>query len=56
MPSNNSSVRTENDNKDKYIAGLDNSQKQAFLMATDGSPVSLIKGPPGTGKLMLSTQ
>ena len=49
MPSNNS-ARTENDNKDKYIAGLDNSQKQAFLMATDGSPVSLIKGPPGTGK------
>lgn len=49
MPSNNS-ARKENDNKDKYIAGLDNSQKQAFLMATDGSPVSLIKGPPGTGK------
>ena len=49
MPSNNS-ARKKNDNKDKYIAGLDNSQKQAFLMATDGSPVSLIKGPPGTGK------
>lgn len=49
MPSNNS-ARTKNDNKDKYIAGLDDSQKQAFLMATDGSPVSLIKGPPGTGK------
>lgn len=49
MPSNNS-ARTENDNKDKYIAELDDSQKQAFLMATDGSPVSLIKGPPGTGK------
>ena len=46
----NNSARKENDNKDKYIAGLDNSQKQAFLMATDGSPVSLIKGPPGTGK------
>ncbi len=49
MPSNNS-ARTKNDNKDKYIDGLDDSQKQAFLMATDGSPVSLIKGPPGTGK------
>lgn len=46
----NNSARKENDNKDKYIAGLDNSQKQAFLMATDCSPVSLIKGPPGTGK------
>ncbi len=49
MPSN-YSRRTPNDKKDKYIAHLDTSQKQAFLMATDGSPVSLIKGPPGTGK------
>ena len=49
MPSN-YSARTRDDNKDKYIAHLDESQKQAFLMATDGSPVSLIKGPPGTGK------
>ena len=49
MPSN-YSRRTLNDKKDKYIAHLDESQKQAFLMATDGSPVSLIKGPPGTGK------
>lgn len=49
MPSNHSQ-RTPNDNKDKYIADLDESQKEAFLMATDGSPVSLIKGPPGTGK------
>lgn len=49
MPSN-FSQRTNNDNKDKYIEHLDESQKQAFLMATDGSPVSLIKGPPGTGK------
>ena len=49
MPSNDSS-RTLNDKKDKYIAHLDESQKRAFLMATDGSPVSLIKGPPGTGK------
>jgi len=36
--------------KEKYANGLDESQKAAFLMATDGSPVSLIKGPPGTGK------
>lgn len=36
--------------KRKYISRLDESQKEAFLMATDGSPVSLIKGPPGTGK------
>ncbi|MCI8944380.1 MAG: AAA family ATPase [Clostridia bacterium] len=49
IPSN-YSERTYDDNKDKYIAGLDESQKQAFLMATDGSPISLIKGPPGTGK------
>ena len=49
MPSN-YSRRTIGDKKDKYIVHLDESQKQAFLMATDGSPVSLIKGPPGTGK------
>ena len=49
MPSN-YSKRTIGDKKDKYIEHLDESQKQAFLMATDGSPVSLIKGPPGTGK------
>lgn len=36
--------------KDKYTHGLNDSQKKAFLMAIDGSPVSLIKGPPGTGK------
>ena len=36
--------------KDKYMYGLNDSQKKAFLMAIDGSPVSLIKGPPGTGK------
>ncbi len=49
IPSN-YSERTDGDNKDKYIDGLDESQKRAFLMATDGAPVSLIKGPPGTGK------
>lgn len=36
--------------KEKYMSGLNESQRNAFLMATDGSPVSLIKGPPGTGK------
>ena len=36
--------------KEKYMNGLNESQKKAFLMAIDGSPVSLIKGPPGTGK------
>ncbi len=36
--------------KKKNIYNLDESQRQAFLMATDGSPISLIKGPPGTGK------
>lgn len=36
--------------KAKYVQNLDESQEKAFLMATDGSPVSLIKGPPGTGK------
>lgn len=35
---------------EKHTAALDESQKKAFLMAIDGSPVSLIKGPPGTGK------
>ncbi len=35
---------------EKYMEGLNESQRQAFLMAIDGSPVSLIKGPPGTGK------
>lgn len=36
--------------KEKYLYGLNESQKQAFLKCVDGSPVSLIKGPPGTGK------
>ena len=36
--------------KEKYMRGLNDSQRKAFLMAIDGSPVSLIKGPPGTGK------
>jgi len=38
------------ENKTKYLTNLDQSQRDAFLMATDGNPVSLIKGPPGTGK------
>lgn len=33
-----------------YIKELNQSQKIAFLKAIDGSPVTLIKGPPGTGK------
>lgn len=36
--------------KEKYMNGLNESQKKAFLKCIDGSPVSLIKGPPGTGK------
>ena len=36
--------------EEKYMGGLNESQRRAFLMAIDGSPVSLIKGPPGTGK------
>ena len=32
-----------------YIEGLNDSQREAFMMAVDGNPVSLIKGPPGTG-------
>lgn len=53
MP-NNSTLKAKLTNmfldKDKYTYGLNDSQKKAFLMAIDGSPVSLIKGPPGTGK------
>jgi hypothetical protein len=33
-----------------YLHGLNDSQAQAFLKAIDGSPVTVIKGPPGTGK------
>ncbi len=33
-----------------YLEGLNESQKLAFMKCIDGSPVSLIKGPPGTGK------
>ena len=36
--------------KERYMEGLNESQRKAFLMSVDGSPVSLIKGPPGTGK------
>lgn len=50
MPSNTKTPRRVTEKKKKYIEALDKSQRQAFLMATDGSPVSLIKGPPGTGK------
>lgn len=49
MPTKTRLKRVSKD-KQKYMEGLDDSQAEAFLMATDGSPVSLIKGPPGTGK------
>lgn len=42
--------RLANKKEEKYMDGLNESQRNAFLMAIDGSPVSLIKGPPGTGK------
>ena len=48
MPSASPSAITPT--QEKYIGNLNESQRRAFLMATDGSPVSLIKGPPGTGK------
>lgn len=34
----------------EYTKNLNEKQKEAFYMAIDGSPISLIKGPPGTGK------
>ena len=49
MPDNKKERKTSRV-KEKYMQGLDDSQRDAFLMATDRSPVSLIKGPPGTGK------
>ncbi len=49
MPNNRYGRRTSQI-KEKYMEGLNDSQRKAFLMAIDGSPVSLIKGPPGTGK------
>ncbi len=36
--------------KSEYTKNLNESQTLAFLKAVDGSPVTLIKGPPGTGK------
>jgi hypothetical protein len=48
MPNTNRNM--SNEIKMKYLLGLNESQKQAFLKAIDGSPVTLIKGPPGTGK------
>ncbi len=35
---------------EKYEIGLNESQKMALMKAVDGSSVTLIKGPPGTGK------
>jgi ATP-dependent RNA/DNA helicase IGHMBP2 len=34
----------------KYVKGLNDSQREAFMKAIDGAPVTVIKGPPGTGK------
>lgn len=50
MPSGLSHSRLTTKKEEKYMDGLNESQRNAFLMAIDGSPVSLIKGPPGTGK------
>ncbi len=50
MPNEGTSIRYVSKKKEKFMEGLNDSQKRAFLMAVDGSPVSLIKGPPGTGK------
>lgn len=47
MPSNSLSL---DNTKRRYAKHLDPSQKKAFFKAVDGSPVTLIKGPPGTGK------
>lgn len=33
-----------------YCRWLNDNQREAFLKAIDGSPVTVIKGPPGTGK------
>ncbi|WP_027119831.1 DEAD/DEAH box helicase [[Mycoplasma] testudinis] len=49
MPTNNTN-QLKNESYEKYLSLLNESQRKAFLMATDGSPISLIKGPPGTGK------
>lgn len=49
MP-NDEEAKGNNVIKEHYMQGLNESQRRAFLMAVDGQPVSLIKGPPGTGK------
>ena len=42
--------------KKEYAARLNESQKKAFQVATSGSPIALIKGPPGTGKTQVITE
>ncbi len=41
--------------KKEYVVRLNESQKKAFQVATSGSPIALIKGPPGTGKTQVIT-
>ena len=41
--------------KKEYVARLNESQKKAFQVAISGSPIALIKGPPGTGKTQVIT-
>jgi len=50
LPNDNHIEKMQNINYEKYINNLNLSQRQAFKIAVDGNPVSLIKGPPGTGK------
>ncbi|MFV8477754.1 AAA domain-containing protein [Mycoplasma sp. VS410B] len=50
MPDNSWNIDENSLIYSKYIKQLNESQRKAFLMSIDGSPVSLIKGPPGTGK------
>lgn len=50
MPNNSKFRLKREENTKNFVEELNESQKRAFFMAIDGSPVSLIKGPPGTGK------
>lgn len=50
LPNDDRDQEMENPDYEEYLKDLNSSQQQAFKMAIDGNPVSLIKGPPGTGK------